>query len=348
MKSIPFCDLSRANDPIRIELEKAIADCISSSSYLRGPQTTLFEEEWAAFCGQKYAVCCNSGTDALSLAAMALEMKNAAIPANTLPLTGIGLHRGGSKVILSEINKEGWINKPGANDVPVLIFGRLPEKYTPTARLYDAAHAHGWQPPFDAVAAWSFYPTKTLGALGDAGAVTTNDESLAITLRELCGRDDLLHDRRQITSRIDEIQAAILRVKLKYLPKWLEMRKQIAEIYNNRLETLEITFSGKSLHHLYVIKLKKRDALMTFLAERNIGTKVHWGNALNKLSGPWIIEGNYSFAEEWCDSVLSLPCYPGLNDSEIVYICDAIEEFVLRNSHDIDVQTEKLNCEKCC
>lgn len=327
MNSIPFCDLSRANDPIRKELERAISGCISSSSYLRGPQTARFEEEWADFCGQKYAVCCNSGTDALSLAAIALEMKRAMIPANTLPLTGIGLHRGGTKVIISEINQDGWIENPKTEDVQVLLFGRLPEDGSLFSRLYDAAHAHGWQPPVSSVAAWSFYPTKTLGALGDAGAITTNDESLAKTLRELCGRDDLLHDRRQITSRIDEVQAAILRVKLKYLPEWLEMRKQIAETYTSRLKHLKITLSGKSLYHLYVIRLKKRDKLMTFLADRNIGTKVHWSIPLNKQSGPWNSKGNYPVAEEWCDSVLSLPCYPGLRQTEITYICDAIEEF---------------------
>jgi dTDP-4-amino-4,6-dideoxygalactose transaminase len=336
MNSIPFCDLSRANNPIRKDIDQAIAGCIDRSSYLRGRQTQLFEEEWADFCGQKYAVCCNSGTDALSLAALALELKTATIPANTLPLTGIGLYRGGAKVAISEIHEDGWINDPTENDVPVLIFGRLPEPGSSVARLYDAAHAHGWQPPDDAVAAWSFYPTKTLGAMGDAGAVTTNDESLAKTLRELCGRDDVMHDRRQITSRIDEIQAAILSVKLKYLPEWLEMRKQIAKTYNNRLKHLGITLPGESLHHLYVIRIKHRDALVAFFANRNIGTKVHWSTPLHHLQGPWISEGNYLLAEKWCNSVLSLPCYPGLIPSEVDHICDSIEEFFGKNVQKTD------------
>lgn len=327
MNPIPFCDLRPANDLIRKDIDKAIAGCINRSSYLRGSQTQLFEEEWAAFCGQKYAVCCNSGTDALSLAAMALNLKKTTIPANTLPLTGIGLHRGGTKVNLSEINEDGWMIESKQDAVPVLLFGRLPEPDSPVSRLYDAAHAHGWQPPAGAMAAWSFYPTKSLGALGDAGAVTTNDEALARTLRELCGRDDVLHDRRQITSRIDEIQAAILRVKLKYLPEWLEMRKEIAQTYNNRLNNLGIILPGESLHHLYVIRVSQRDGLMAFLAERSIGTKVHWNTPLHKLSGPWISRGDYRVAEKWCDSVLSLPCYPGLIPSEIHYVCDAIEEY---------------------
>jgi len=336
IQTITFCDLSRANDPIRKDIDKAIAGCINRSSYLRGPQTQLFEEEWAAFCGQKYAVCCNSGTDALSLAAMVLNMKKATIPANTLPLTGTGLHRGGAKVYLSEINDDGWMVEAKGDAVPVLIFGRLPEPGSPVARLYDAAHAHGWQPPAGAMAAWSFYPTKSLGAMGDAGAVTTNDESIAICLRELCGRDDKLHDRRQITSRIDEIQAAILRVKLKHLPEWLEMRKQIAQTYDTRLKHLGIILSGESLHHLYVVRVNQRDGLMAFLAERNIGTKVHWSSPLHKVSGPWISKGNYRMAEKWCDSVLSLPCYPELTLAEINYICDAIEEYFKVNDQKTD------------
>lgn len=335
MNTIPFCDLQRSNEPIRKEIERAIAGCIDRSSYLRGTQTQLFEEEWAAFCGQQYAVCCNSGTDALTLAATAMGLTTATIPANTLPLTGIGLHRGGAAVVISEINEEGWIKNPKEHDVPVLIFGRLPEAGTPVAQLFDAAHAHGWQPPGDAVAAWSFYPTKTLGAMGDAGAVTTNDKSLAKTLRELCGRDDVLHDRRQITSRIDELQAAILRVKLKHLPKWLKMRMEIAQSYDNRLKHLGITISGESLHHLYVIRIKNRDTLMKFLANRQIGTKVHWSAPLHHLHGPWKSEGKFPTAEKWCNSVLSLPCYPGLMTSEVHYVCDAIEEhFIIEKENE--------------
>ena len=327
MNPIPFCDLQRSNEPIRKEIEHAIAGCIDRSSYLRGPQTHLFEEEWAGYCGQKYAVCSNSGTDALTLAALAMGLKTATIPANTLPLTGTGLHRGGAEVQISEINSEGWIVSPVEDNVPVLIFGRLPEPGSPVARLYDAAHAHGWKPFQGTNAAWSFYPTKSLGAMGDAGAVTTNDESLAMSMRELCGRDDRLHDRRQITSRIDEIQAAILRVKLRHLPDWLGMRQEIAQQYNHRLHNLGITISGKSLYHLYVIKVKNRDCLMTFLKNRGIGCKVHWESPLNKVPGPWMVSGTFQEAENWCESILSLPCFPGLTSTEINFVCDAIEEF---------------------
>lgn len=331
MNLIPFCDLSRALSPIRNEIDRAIAGCLDQSSFLRGVQTRAFEEEWASFCGQKYAICCNSGTDALTLAATALGMSSAMIPANTLPLTGIGLHRGGVKVSIAEISNEGWMLEQCDDAVPVLIFGRIPDPYSRVAKLYDAAHAHGWKPPAKSVAAWSFYPTKSLGALGDAGAITTDDDALAALMRELSGRDDQLHDRRQITSRIDEIQAAILRVKLRYLELWLVQRSEIGELYNKRLSGLGITLRGESLHHLYVVRVTRRDGLMAFLSQRGIGSKIHWAQPLHKISGPWQHYGTYIQAESWCDSILSLPCFPGLRADEINIICDAVEEYCTNN-----------------
>ena len=335
MNLIPFCDLSRALSPIRNEIDRAIAGCLDQSSFLRGVQTRAFEEEWASFCGQKYAICCNSGTDALTLAATALGISSAMIPANTLPLTGIGLHRGGVKVSIAEINNEGWMLEQCDDAVPVLIYGRITDPYSPVAKLYDAAHAHGWKPPAKSVAAWSFYPTKSLGALGDAGAITTNDDALAALMRELSGRDDQLHDRRQITSRIDEIQAAILRVKLRYLELWLVQRSEIGELYNKRLSGLGITLRGESLHHLYVVRVTRRDGLMAFLSQRGIGSKIHWAQPLHKISGPWQHFGTYFQSESWCDSILSLPCFPGLRTDEINIICDAVEEYCTNNESGI-------------
>jgi dTDP-4-amino-4,6-dideoxygalactose transaminase len=258
---------------------------------------------------------------------MAMNLKTAMIPANTLPLTGIGLHRGGTQVRLAEIRTDGWMAAHGPDAVPVLIFGLLPRSGY-TARLYDAAHAHGWKPPTEStIAAWSFYPTKSLGALGDAGAVTTNDAALAEEMRELCGRDDQFHDRRQITSRIDEIQAAVLRVKLRYLDNWLAERQEIGAHYEKRLGALGITLSGHSLYHLYVIRVAGRDRLANFLYHHGINTKVHWSTPLHQTPGPWLAEGEYPQAENWCSSILSIPCFPGLRPDEIDRVCDAVEDW---------------------
>jgi dTDP-4-amino-4,6-dideoxygalactose transaminase len=323
-KVIPYCDLGRALAPIRCEVDDAIRRVLDGGWFLRGPEVTAFEEEWAARCGQLHAVCCNSGTDALTIAAIALGLKTATVQANTLPLTAIGLRRGGVAVRLGEVGPDGRIAHPVADAVPVLLYGRPPGKEASSAGLFDAAHAHGWKPPHKIVAAWSFYPTKTLGALGDGGAVTTDDGHLAFEMRKLCGRDDILHDRRQITSRMDEVQAAVLRVKLKYLDEWLAERQEIGRRYEARLQMPAITLLGSSLYHLFVIRVARRDELARFLADRGIESKVHWPRALHRLDGDWSYEGDYKMADAWCDTVLTLPCFPGLRPSEIDFVCDSI------------------------
>jgi dTDP-4-amino-4,6-dideoxygalactose transaminase len=325
---IKYVDLARSNKAIHEEIMSEIEGSIKGSSFLRGKHTQGFEEEWAAFCGQSFAVACNSGTDALTIAASALNISSAVIPANTLPLTGIGVARSGARVKISEVNDDGWMEDDSASAVPVLLFGRLPPKINSDVRLYDAAHAHGWQPPYSAVAAWSFYPTKTLGAMGDAGAVTLNDSALADEMRDICGRDDQMRNARQITSRIDEVQAAVLRVKLKYLGKHLSQRQEIAESYDSKLAQFGITLTGKSMNHIYAIRTPKRDELKTFLEEAGIQTKIHWEIPLNRSVGPWSASGEFKNADRWASEILSLPIYPGLMESEIIEICEKIEAFL--------------------
>ena len=331
--NIAFCDLQRALIPIRSDIDRAIAQVISSGWFLRGKQTAAFEEEWAHYCGQSHSVCCNSGTDALTLAALAMNLKTAVIPANTLSLTGVGLHRGGAQVRLSEIDGSGhMLEIDQADAVPVLLFGRLPTAAEAKVQLIDAAHAHGWQPT--TTAAFSFYPTKTLGALGDGGVVTTNDSALADDIRKLSGRDDILHDKRQLTTRMDEIQAAVLRVKLQHLNQWLAQRTEIGQRYDKRLEPRGITISGPSLHHLYVIRIPKRDQLAACLKEAGVETKVHWHDSLSQVAGPWSMNGDFAHAQAWSQTILSLPCYPGMTLEEVDYICDVIEAWC--DANDID------------
>ena len=328
MKQIEFIDLSRAHAEIRSEIDASIERCVNRGSFLRGPETEAFEVEWAAFCGMKHAVCCNSGTDALTLAARALNIQSAQIQSNTLPLTAIGLHLGGAQVELVDCTPSGETTAQGTDAVPVLIYGQIPSAIDPNVRLYDAAHAHGWQPPANACAAFSFYPTKTLGALGDAGAITTNDADTAAHMRELCGRDDRLRDVRQITSRIDEIQAAVLRVKLRKLPEWLADRAAIGAHYDERLAETGFTLSGTSLHHLYAIRVPQRSELMAFLLENGVQTKIHWADALHRMDGPWSApKAEFPEAEAWCNTTLSLPCFPGLREEEVNHVCDLILQF---------------------
>jgi dTDP-4-amino-4,6-dideoxygalactose transaminase len=209
--------------------------------------------------------------------------------------------------------------------VSVLLFGRIPVERELGAALFDAAHAHGWRPPTTSVAAWSFYPTKTLGSLGDGGAVTTNDASLAARMRALRGSDDRLRDERQITSRMDEVQAAFLRIKLRHLDTWLADRARIAHRYDQAFGPLGITIPGDSLNHLYAIRVDDRASLEACLQAKGIESKVHWPRSLDTLPGPWTAQvGDFSRARAWAATVLSLPCYPLLEESEIDRVIDAI------------------------
>jgi dTDP-4-amino-4,6-dideoxygalactose transaminase len=208
----------------------------------------------------------------------------------------------------------------------------MPSEVELNAQLFDAAHAHGWKPPAHAVACWSFYPTKTLGALGDGGAVTTNDAGLAELMVALSGRDDGFRDKRQITSRMDELQAAVLRVKLPCLDQWLIERRWIAREYDTRLtaNVSSVSKDPRDLHHLYVVRAPRRDELMSYLRAKHIDTKVHWSEPLYRMSAAWADKPEgFGRTESWCNSILSLPCYPGLTESEIARICDAVSEFYL-------------------
>jgi dTDP-4-amino-4,6-dideoxygalactose transaminase len=333
MQKIEFCDLSRATAPIRGEIETAIVRVLESNWFLRGRETDAFEREWAAYCGQQFCVACNSGTDALTLAAAALRLKTATVQANTLPLTAIGLQRAGVEVSIADVDGDGRCANHAPDAVPVLLFGRRASDEEASHVLFDAAHAHGWKPPTHAVAAWSFYPTKTLGALGDAGAVTTNDPDLARIVRELSGRDDAFYDRRQLTSRIDEIQAAVLRVKLRYLDAWIEERRTIAARYRQGLppSIVPVATDPADLQHLFVVRTNDRDELARRFADAGVATKVHFPIPLNRLDTAWMSAGrDFGAAELWCRTVLSLPCYPGLTLCEVDHICDVARSVLVK------------------
>ena len=327
---IPLNDLSRIHRPIHAELNRAMARVLDSNWFLRGREVDAFEEEWADFCGQKYCVVCNSGTDALTLAALAMDISEASVQSNTLALTAIGLHRGGVDVKIVDVDEDGRVQPDAENAVPVLLFGRRASESEARHRLFDAAHAHGWRPPRYATACWSFYPTKTLGALGDGGAVTTDDPIAARQMRELSGRDDQLRDRRQITSRMDEIQAAVLRVKLKHLPSWIEERREIAARYCTLLPpwVQPVANSINDFHHLFVVRVEQRDRLGAFLLKQGVQTKIHFPEPLHLQHGPWTNQSRpLPMAEQWCRSILTLPCFPGLKRAEIKDVSDLIARF---------------------
>jgi dTDP-4-amino-4,6-dideoxygalactose transaminase len=270
----------------------------------------------------------------VTLGALALGLDHAELQANTIPLTAVGMHRAGVRIIVRDVDASGRLSEVGPRSVPVILYGRAPSTAELTATLFDAAHAHGWKPPTHAVACWSFYPTKSLGALGDAGAVTTNSAELAATIRALSGRDDQLRDGRQITSRMDEIQAAILRIKLPHLDSWIDERRRIAAAYKEQLpkSIRSVGTSPDDFNYLFVVRVPNRTDLITHLADRGIQTKVHFPVPLHRQEATWgDSSACFPTADEWCESVLSLPCYPGLGEDEIERTCAAITSWSTDN-----------------
>ena len=333
-KKIPLNNLRISNDLVIEQINRAIHKVITSGNYLFGKETKKFSVEWSKYCGQKFCIPCKNGTDALSLAAKALNIKKAIVQANTIPLTAQGLYLGGAKITISDVNTDGRSNIISKNLVPVLLYGRQPTKDELKSKIFDAAHAHGWKPPKHAVACWSFYPTKILGGMGDSGAVTTNDPLIAKKIAELSGSRDILNNPKQINSRIDEIQASILRIKLKFLDEYIFERRKIASLYQeNLINTVRIVSSvNNDFHHLLVIYAPhNRDKLKRYLLERGIETKVHYPIPLNKIKSTWFNKKQLENANIWSEHILSLPMFIGIKKSTIITISKAINNFYKNN-----------------
>ncbi len=332
MNKIRLNDITRYQKFYVEDINKAIKKIIARGTYLHGEEIEKFEEAWAKYTNQKYCIACKNGTDAITLATRAMDIKHAFVQGNTLPLTAQGLFLGGAKVDVVDIKKDG---KPDCRDkklVPVLLYGILPTKHELNYKLFDAAHAHGWKPPKQSTACWSFYPSKTLGAFGDSGAITTNNPKIYKELLNLVGRDDSLRDPYQINSRMDELQAAILRIKLKHLDEFIFQRQKIAlqykEMLNKNIEC--VSKSSKDLHHLFVIRVKskKRTHLMQYLSQHNIETKIHFPTPLNQINSSWKNDKKLSNTVKWCNEILTLPCFPGMKKSEVSYIAEKINTFM--------------------
>jgi dTDP-4-amino-4,6-dideoxygalactose transaminase len=335
MNKIPLNDIGRYQKHYIKDVNNVIRKIVDSNIYLRGNEIEKFEEEWARYTGQKYCVACKNGTDALTLSARAMDIKQAFVQGNTLPLTAQGLFLGGAKIDIVDIKNNGRADCKEKNLVPVLLYGVIPNESELNFKLFDAAHAHGWQPPEKSTACWSFYPSKTLGAFGDSGAITTNNLIVYKKLISMVGRDDTLRHPYQINSRMDELQAGILRVKLKYLDDFINARQEIARQYKNLLnKNIQcVSESDKDLNHLFVIKVKadKRSGLINYLAENHIETKIHFPIPLNQINSAWFNSKKLNKTIEWCKEILTLPNFPGMTKKEVSYVAQKINSFLPSN-----------------
>jgi dTDP-3-amino-3,4,6-trideoxy-alpha-D-glucose transaminase len=359
---IPFLNLTRHSRGLFKETTEAVSRVINRGSFILGEEVRKFETEWASYCEAMGAVGVANGTDAITLALIAAGVE-AGDEVITTPLTAaytaLAIAGAGAKPVFVDINEntfnlnpeniEAAITSRTRAVVPVHLYGQSADMRSIAAIaesrkltvIEDAAQAHGARANgkpagFSSLAAaYSFYPTKNLGAFGDGGAIVSRDADFLEKLRALRqGGHPPAMELNLIgrNSRLDEMQAAILRVKLARLDEWTRRRRELAAIYFERLKNfprLRLPFAAdESVFHLFVIRHPERDRLKNFLAEKGVETLIHYPYLLHEQ--PIFRSADQKslpVAERIVKEILSLPLYPELENGEIETVCDAIEEF---------------------
>jgi dTDP-4-amino-4,6-dideoxygalactose transaminase len=367
---IPLFDLPRLHAPIADRLHEALARVTSTGAFSLGADLASFEEEFAAYCGARYCAGVASGTDALALALRVLGAgpgTEVVTAAHTFFATAEAIVATGATPVFADIDARTRCMDPAAlraalTDrtaavVPVHLYGRpapMPEIRLCCATagvpvVEDAAQAHGAMldgrriGTWGAAAAFSFYPTKNLGALGDGGAVVSDDEDVIQAVRSLrhhgCAPDDPnRHLRFGGTSRLDNLQAAFLRAQLPLLDGWNEERRVAADRYRDALESVDVALPERSgpgleeVHHLFVVEVDGRDDVLGALRGQGIGAAVHYPTAvpLQPAFGDRFSPGEFPAAEALADRALSLPLYPGITELEIEAVATALKDALQR------------------
>lgn len=363
---VPFLDLRTQYHSLKEEIDKKVLEVIDSTAYILGPEVQEFEKEFAEFIGAKYAIGVGSGTDALIVALRALGITTGdevITVANTYIATAVAISAVGAKPVLVDIEAESYNIDPSKIEraitsrtkaiIAVHLYGQAADmdpimEIAKRNNLYvieDACQAHGTKykgknvGTIGDIAAFSFYPGKNLGAYGDGGIVVTNSDELAeiVNLNRTHGqKKKYYHEIVALNSRLDSLQAAILRIKLKHLSKWNEMRYNNAQLYTKLLadvpEVITPTQMIYSTHiyHLYVVRVSGRAKLQDFLNKNNIQTGIHYPipihltDAYKSLGyGP----GSFPITEEYANQILSLPMFPELTEEQIAYVVEKIKEF---------------------
>jgi dTDP-4-amino-4,6-dideoxygalactose transaminase len=367
---VPLSNLSLQHKEIRKEINKAINNVIKRNDFILGNEVNLFEKEFADFCSSQYAVGVSSGTAALFLALKSLDIKEGdevIVPVFTFIATAFAVSYTGAKPVFVDIEERTYnidvkkiekaITKNTKAIIPVHLFGQPADmaEILKIAKVYnlkvieDAAQAHGaeirmsdnkWLKvgSLQDIGCFSFFPSKNLGAMGDAGAIVTNQEQIYKKLLILrnCGRV-AKYEHRIIgyNARLDTLQAAILRIKLKKLDTWNKMRQRAADIYNELLKDIEgiiIPYAGadtKHVYHAYAIRTKKRDELLEKLKDRSIGTAVYYPKPLHlqeAYSGLGYKAGDFPVAEKISQEIISLPMYAHIKKAQIKSVVKTVKE----------------------
>jgi dTDP-4-amino-4,6-dideoxygalactose transaminase len=363
---IPFLSFSDMNKTVKSEILDSFEKFFDSSWYILGESLKLFENEYATFNHVTNCVGVSNGLDALHIALRSLEVgpgDEVIIPSNTYIATALAVSYVGAVPVFVEPNIDTYNIEP-TNIVraitaktkvimPVHLYGQACDmtnimEIARKNRLFvieDNAQAQGAlhngkvTGSFGDINGTSFYPGKNLGALGDAGAVTTNNELLykkAIVLRNYGSEKKYYNSVIGYNMRLDECQAAILSVKLKYLNEWNRQRQEIASWYDQALKgnsnlILPIKAQGSThVYHLYVIRTEKRDQLQSYLAENGIGTLIHYPVPIHMQEAYKYLgykAGSFPIAEQIANTCLSLPLWPGMTKDQVEWIAEIISNF---------------------
>ncbi len=363
--NVPFLNLAAQYEALKSELLPVVEKTLASGHYVLGPNVSALEQEIAAYTGTRFGVGVNSGSDALTLALRALDV-GPGDEVITTPFTYIApaesIHQVGARIVFADIH-------PRTFNIDA---AEVAKKITPKTRAIIPVHLFGQAAPLDellalaqprgihviedcaqsigvtykgqpvgslgAMGCFSFYPTKNLGADGDGGMVVTQDEALAKKLKMLRVHGierRYFHDLHGYNSRLDELQAAILRVKLPHLKRWNARRAEIARYYTQNLEHLPLEFPVTArdtthVFHVYAVLAERRDALQKFLAEKGVPTLIYYPLPLHlqKLYANlgWK-EGDFPVAEKIAKLILPLPMYPELTKEHLDHVVGAILGF---------------------
>lgn len=368
-QNVPLIDLHAQYVSIKSEIDEAIAAVIGNSAYIRGPFVDAFEEQFARSMGAQHCVSCGNGTDALYIAMRALGLQpgdEIITTAHSWIATGETITQAGGKVVFCDTDQDTFtmdvrqlaalITPRTVGIIPVHLYGQAADMDAILALaerhglwvLEDCAQAHGAKykgrivGTFGAAGTFSFYPSKNLGAFGDAGAIVTNDAALARRMAVFARHGGLSkgeHEIEGINSRLDGLQAAVLTVKLKYLPAWTKARQAIAAFYDDELRRFQqittpaVRAGREHVYHLYVIRHDQRQDLGNHLKARGVSTGINYPVALPFLKAYAHLghkPEDFTNAYHNQSRILSLPMYPEMTAAQRAHVVAAIGEFCTR------------------
>lgn len=363
--NVPFLDLKAQYLPIKDEIHAALDSVLDKTAFAGGPFVAQFEKEFAKFCGTEQAVGVGNGTDALWMALLALGVgpgdEVITVP-DTFIATCEAISYCGATPVFVDVDEKSYNMNPALLEaaitpktkaiIPVHLFGQMADmdpimeiaKKRKLSVIEDASQAHGalykgkLAGSIGDAGCFSFYPGKNLGAYGEAGAVVTNNTTLADKMRVLRDHGSSKKYYHQVigwNARMDGFQGAVLSVKLKYLPQWNDGRRKNAALYNQLLAGTEGIIAptemayAKHIYHVYALRVKDRDSLISALGEKGIGTNVHYPvpvHLQNAYEFLGLKQGSYPVAEKCASEFISLPMFAELTEEQIRYVAKSVIE----------------------